>query len=321
MRRSQLLTTAALTLSAVTLGAGLVGNWRSLIEGVRYLKHMRTWQPEAVQPLRPDGPFGICHELVALTNAERYERLASWLRESGLEPEFFPVPDEPLPNVLVRFDRGGPYTVFAAHYDKSRETPTYQGASDNTAAVSVLLTVARHLSQNPPRRSIALLFTAAEERGMLGAKSFVADLGQQPWTVDGVVNIDMLGRGAIATRPSAPSGIYFWLPLLGTFVFDGRKLRRGRSYPLPDRGLIARLEQTTGLRLVRYDRFTAYSDSVLFQEAGLPTVSLSSDDMYYLDRVWDRDADRVELLDEHHLLLAQRLILDYAYQLTEPQAS
>jgi hypothetical protein len=307
------LKTAALALGA-TLGVSLIGNWRSLVEGVRYLRHMQTWQPDAVEPVRHDGLFGICHELVALTNIGRHERIVSFLRDAGLEPELYPVPDEPLPNILVRFDKGGPTTLFVAHYDLSRETPTYQGASDNTAAVSVLLAVARTLSQQPPRRSVALLFTSAEETGMLGAKAFVATLQQQPWQVDGVVNSDMLGRGAVATRPSAPSGIYFWLPGVGTLVFDGRKLRRGKPYPLPDHNLISRLEAAVGQQLVQYERFTANSDSVIFQRAGLPTVSLSSDDMYYLDRVWDRDADRVELLDERNLMAAYQLFLSYAQQ-------
>lgn len=307
------LKTAALALGA-TLGVSLIGNWRSLVEGIRYLRHLHTWQPDAVQPIRPDGPFGVCHELVGLSNAERCEHILSRLRDAGLEPESYPVPDEPLPNILVRFDQGGPYTLFVAHYDLSRETPTYQGASDNTAAVSVLLAVARTLSQQPPRRSIAILFTSAEETGMLGAKAFTATLKQENWQVDGVVNSDMLGRGAVATRPSAPSGIYFWLPGVGSLVYDGRKLQRGKPYPLPDDALISRLEAAAGQRLVQYKRFTANSDSVVFQASGLPTVSLSSDDMYYLDRVWDRDTDRVDLLDERNLTAACQLFLSYAQQ-------
>jgi hypothetical protein len=34
--------------------------------------------------------------------------------------------------------------------------------------------------------------------------------------------------------------------------------------------------------------------------------------MYYLDLVWERDADRLELLDELNLDLARRLVVDYA---------
>ena len=67
-----------------------------------------------------------------------------------------------------------------------------------------------------------------------------------------------------------------------------------------------------GQDLVIYRRFTARSDSNVFQEARLPSASLSSDDMYYLDLVWERDADRVELLDEDNLDLARRLVVDYA---------
>jgi hypothetical protein len=122
----------------------------------------------------------------------------------------------------------------------------------------------------------------------------------------------MLGRNRIATRPSALPGFYFWLPVVGEIVFDGRRIRRGTPYPVPDSGLVHRFKLLMNKDIVVYRRFTAYSDSNAFQAAGLPTVSLSSDNMYYLDLVWERDADRVEWLDERNLELARRLIVNYA---------
>jgi Zn-dependent M28 family amino/carboxypeptidase len=234
------------------------------------------------------------------------------LQEIGLEPLAIPVPDEPLPNLLVRFDKGNSYTLFVAHYDKSRETASYQGASDNTAAVSILLAAARDLATQPPARSVALLFTAAEERGLKGAHAFLAWAQAHDFPIAEVINLDMLGRNRIATRPSALPGFYFWLPFIGEIVFDGRRLRRGTPYPLPDQQLVCRFKHLMGKDIVIYRRFTAYSDSNAFQAAGLPTVSLSSDNMYYLDMVWERDADRVEWLDERNLELARRLLVSYA---------
>jgi hypothetical protein len=290
----------------------LLGNRRSLAEGLRYLRDMLTWRPEAVQPLAPNGPFGVCYQLVRGDNATRYRVVSETLQEIGLTPLAIPVPDEPLPNLLVRFDQGGPYTLFVAHYDKSRVTPSYQGASDNTAAVSVLLAAAWDLVIQPPARSVALLFTAAEERGLKGAHAFLAWAQANDVPIAEVMNLDMLGRNRIATRPSALPGFYFWLPLIGEIVFDGRRLRRGTPYPQPDQQMVCRFKDLMGKDLVVYQRFTAYSDSNAFQAAGLPTVSLSSDNMYYLDVVWERDADRVEWLDERNLELARRLIVGYA---------
>jgi hypothetical protein len=299
-------------LAGLALGVCLGRNWRSLREGLRYLCQWLAWDPGQVTPVAPDGDFGVCYELARLDNTARQALIADWLRELGLVPDLIPIPGETLPNLLVRFHARGPYSLFVTHYDKSRETASYQAASDNTAAVAVLLAAARDLAHSPPRRPLALLFTAAEERGLKGARAFMGWAAAQPWTVGEVINLDMLGRGRLASRPSALPGFYFWLPGLGELAFDGRKVRRGRAYPLPDARLVADLKAALGDELVSYRRFTARSDSNVFQEAGLPTVSLSSDNMYYLDRVWERDADRVDLLDEDHLNLARRLVVGYA---------
>src|SRR5262245_27480390 len=162
-----------LTILALPLIALVASNWMSLREGVRYLWQMLVWLPESREPIVPDGPFGICYDLVRASNDARYQIIIDTLEHLGLDTVASPVPNEPLPDVLVRLQQQGPYTLFVAHYDKSRETPTYQAASDNTAAVSVLLAVARDLAAQKSNCSVALLFTAAEERGLKGAKSFL----------------------------------------------------------------------------------------------------------------------------------------------------
>jgi len=300
------------TIWAVPLIALLVANWRSLREGLRYLWQMLMWQPEKRCAIVPGGPFGICYDLVRAGNAVRYQLIIDTLQRLGLDTVAIPVPNEPLPDVLVRLQQEGSYTLFIAHYDKSRETPTYQAASDNTAAVSVLLTVARELAAQKSNRAVALLFTAAEERGLKSAHSFLAWAKEHDLSIAEVVNLDMLGRGRLALRPCALPGFYFWLPVLGEMVYDGRRLRQGQSYQLPDAGLVRRLTALMRDEIVVYRRFTVYSDANVFQEAGIPTVTISSDNMYYLDLVWERDADRIELLDERNLRLACQLLVGFA---------
>jgi len=297
---------------AIALAILIAGNRRSLVEGVRYLRQMANWQPDPARHVAPEGPFGMCYELVQLGNADRLQRIVQRLRGLGLNPTLIPIPGEPQSNVLVRFRATGPYTLFVAHYDKSRETPTYQGASDNTAAVCVLLAAAAELAAEPPARPVGLLFTAAEERGLKGAEAFVRWARAQALEIAEVINFDMLGRDRLAIRPSALPGFYFWVPGVGELVYDGRRLTRGEPYPPPDPELVRRLKTLLGDELVLYERFTARSDSNVFQAAGFPTVSVSSDNMYYLDLVWDRDADRIEWLDENNLALALRLITEYA---------
>jgi len=70
-------------------------------------------------------PVAVALAVLAAAN------LAS-LRE-GLSATLIPVPGSP-PDVLVRLGPDGPVTLFATHYDKSRETPTYQGAETTATA-------------------------------------------------------------------------------------------------------------------------------------------------------------------------------------------
>jgi Zn-dependent M28 family amino/carboxypeptidase len=284
-------------------------NLHSLREGCHYLWHLCTWNPVSGQRIQPDGAFGMCYQLAACTNAQRCQLIRADLQALGLLVEQVPVPGEMLPNLFVRLGPDGPLLLLVAHYDKSRETPAYQAASDNTAAVVVLLAalhslVAGGTAINQP---IGVLFTSAEERGLLGAKAFVEHAQQQQIAIAAALNFDMLGRERLAIRPSALPGFYFELPLIGWFVYDGRHIRRGNAYPQPDTHLVAQIKRVAN-DLVVYQRFTAASDSNVFQDASIPTVSISSADMFYLDTIWERDSDRIELLDQRNLERARQMI-------------
>lgn len=296
----------------------IASNLQSLREGLAYLRQMRRWQPDDRAPLDPGGPYASCFALAREGNAGRYAFLRAALRAAGADPVEIPVPGDPLPNLWVRLGPPGPCLIFSAHYDKSREDASYEAASDNTAAVAVLLSAVVELAGAPVAAPVGFLFTAAEERGCLGARAFVAHAERERIAVAAAINLDMLGRGRIASRPSAMPGFYFRIPPLGQLVFDGRRVRRAGPYPPVSAALLQILRAQLGDDLVAYQRFTARSDSNIFQEAGIATVSLSSDDIFYLDRVWERDADRVDLLDQRHLDLARRLVLSIAGRQAPP---
>jgi hypothetical protein len=59
------------------------------------------------------------------------------------------------------------------------------------------------------------------------------------------------------------------------------------------------------------ERFTALSDSNVFQANGIDTVAISSSNVYYLQLAWDTYADQVQLLDERNLERAYELILAF----------
>lgn len=239
------------------------------------------------------------------------------LREIGLDPIAVPVPGHDLPSLFVPLAPTGPYVVIDAHYDKSRETPTYQGASDNTAAVAVLLAAASDLATLSPAPPVALLFSSGEEHGMLGARAFTAWAEAEGVAISSAVVFDTLGRGRLAARPTGWSGLRFWLPGMGWQVYDGRSVGEAGALEPPDAALLDGLRAAAGDDLVVMRRMAAYTNTQAFHEAAIPAVAITCSDVYYLDQVWERDADRVALLDEANLAMARRLIVGYTNRLAE----
>jgi len=302
--------TLAWTLLAL-VGIFLAVNIHSLVEGTLYLTQALVWKPHDVQPIQQKGPFAVGYELVGETNAERHETILDALEALGLRATLVPIPGHPLPNILVPLSPQGPYTLLVAHYDKSRETATYQGALDNTGSVALLLSLLTELSRNPPARPTAVLFSAYEEIGSVGAQAFLPWADDNGVLIDEVINLDMVGRDAVAARPSAWPGFYFWLPCIGDMCYDGAEIAQAPSYAQPDRQLLARLDAAFGPDLVRWRRITACGDGNVFQDAGYPTVTLSSSNANYLLLVWEQDSDRIELLDEGALTRARDGLIAY----------
>jgi Zn-dependent M28 family amino/carboxypeptidase len=223
-----------------------------------------------------------------------------------------PVPDSQLADLLVRFNSEGPYTVYSAHYDKLYDDVTYQGASDNTAAVSVLLAAAVQLQGEGYGGPAAFLFTGEEEKGLRGAIAFMSYVHATRLPVRENINFDNVGRGKLAIRPSVQiPGYSFTIPLYGDLTYDGRTLRPSPPHA-PANPRLTRALLGVQPDMVVYERFTATSDSNIFQANGIDTVAISGDDMRYLEETWHTYADRVELLDEQNLDRAYELIMRYA---------
>jgi len=293
------------------VGVLLAGNIHSLREGTLYLRQALCWKPHDVQPIQPQGPFGICYELVGESNAERHQTILDTLDQMGLGATRIPIRGHPLPSIFVPLSPQGPCTLLVAHYDKSRETPTYQGALDNTGSVALLISCLAELIQNPPTGPTAVLFSAYEEIGSVGARAFLPWARHNGVEISEVINLDMVGRESVAARPSAWPGFYFWLPMAGHLCYDGIEIAPAPNYAQPDRQLLSGLEASFGPDLVRWRRVTACGDGNVFQEAGYPTVTLSSSNAFYLLLVWERDSDRIELLDEPALARARDGLLQY----------
>lgn len=88
------------------------------------------------------------------------------------------------------------WIIINAHYDHLgvRRGRVYPGADDNASGVAMLLEVAKKLSQNRPRRSVAFLAFDLEEYLLWGSRWFVA---HPPMEIDSIkfcLTADMIGR-------------------------------------------------------------------------------------------------------------------------------
>jgi Zn-dependent M28 family amino/carboxypeptidase len=301
-----------LVLAIGVLGALILPNVRSLYEGIFfYLRDAAGYDPSAVVSIARAGRYASTYDLIALRNSERHDYILTRVKLANTLITQIPISNSQLPDIFVRFGTAGPYTIFSAHYDKLHDDPNYQGASDNTAAVSTLLASVTQLAESGDAGNRAFLFTGEEETGLRGAKAFYEFARANAIPIREVVNFDNLGRGKLAIRPSANiPGYIFTIPFLGDFAYDGRTLLPSPPYAPAN----TRLTQSLGRvqpDMVVYERFTAVSDSNVFQANGIDTVAISGDDMHYLELTWHTYADRVELLDERNLDRAYELVLQY----------
>ena len=300
-----------LFLVLIILAVFVLSNLHSLSEGiVYYVIPAVTYSPTLGQLVSRTGRFASVYDLVQLRNIDRRDHIVKHLDSPNISVTQIPIPDSETTDMFARFNSTGPYTIFCAHYDKYHDDANFQGASDNTSGVSVLLAAAQALASRGNAGDFAFLFTGEEETGLRGAAAFVDYARANHILIRDIVDFDSLGRDALAIRPSADQpGFFFALPFGVDIAFDGSAFQRGRAYPLAN----ARLTQSL-LRaqpdLVVLQRFTALSDSNVFQANGIDTVAISSSNMYYLQLTWDTYADRVELLDERNLEKAYELIME-----------
>ncbi len=92
--------------------------------------------------------------------------------------------------------------VVCGHYDHDGILPNgtfFPGADDNGSGTVAVLELARTFAQakkegNGPRRSILFIALAAEERGLLGSKYYVANPALPLHNTVACINIDMIGR-------------------------------------------------------------------------------------------------------------------------------
>jgi Zn-dependent M28 family amino/carboxypeptidase len=133
----------------------------------------------------------------------------------------------------------------------------YNGALDNASGVSGLLALARVFARYPQRRSIAFVFTGAEEWGLLGAEAFVCGGPIPRSRIVANLNVDDGTELFGMKRDVAPLGVE--LSTLGEVVtrVAGRRGLRVSPDPSPAEGFFFR------------------GDNFPFARVGIPTLSMA----------------------------------------------
>ncbi len=188
------------------------------------------------------------------------------------------------------------YVLLTAHYDHvgtgkngggayTAEDSIFNGARDNGMGTVALLSAAKALAKNPPKRSVIVMAVTGEEIGLLGSAYYannpVIDLDKTIFNLntDGagyndIKYIAILGFGRTGTDEQITKGV----EALGLEVF---------ADPAPEQGL--------------FDR----SDNVSFAKKGVPTLTFSpgftgftGDIMKYYHQV----SDEADAIDFNYLL-------------------
>ncbi len=88
------------------------------------------------------------------------------------------------------------YIVITAHYDHVgiQNGEIYNGADDNASGTAALFAIAEYFSKKMPEHSLIFVAFDAEEKGLQGARHFVANLPVAKESILLNLNMDMLSR-------------------------------------------------------------------------------------------------------------------------------
>jgi Peptidase family M28 len=177
------------------------------------------------------SPMALSRLLEGRSNAERQAAVASYLEARGVPFARHPFESSEGSgeNFTVELGSGRRVLLLIAHHDAVPGSP---GANDNAAAVGILLTLLERLAASvPPSLRVRLLFTAAEERGYLGARKYAR--GANLAELAGVLSLELCGIGDTLTIWD----VVDQTPFLGRVraAFEGMGLRRDESYHIAGR--------------------------------------------------------------------------------------
>lgn len=248
--------------------------FRSLAAATALLAAAPAFAQEATPQAgdRPDIAAGAA-QFVKPTNAERTQVLVGFLTTLGLTPEVQtfeggnrttgPMQGS---NVVVAVGQGDKDIVLTAHYDavKLRDGTLSQGIVDNVGAVMAMMEAAKTLDMalegQPVAHRFVFVFTDQEELGLLGAKAFLAAHGKD--RIAAVINADVAAYGQ-------------------TVMYGENNGEQSRFVLETLRSLCAE----RGFDCMAYPVYPP-SDDRAFSAAGVPVVSLGTQDAAGAHQMW-----------------------------------
>jgi len=134
------------------------------------------------------------------------------------------------------------YIVLSAHYDS---TSLSQGTYDNMSGSVGLLGVAEYFKDRPHRYGLRFVWCGSEERGLLGAKAYVADHEDELKNFALNINLDMIGCimgkfiACCTTEEALVSYINYMGQEYGMGVSTRQDVYSSDSTPFADKGVPA----------------------------------------------------------------------------------
>lgn len=200
--------------------------------------------------------------------------------------------------VLPGTDQAEKRIIVAAHYDsvnlratgdKAAEAPA-PGADDDGSGTSVVLELARVMSQYHFRKTIVFIAFAGEELGFVGSSRYASRAKANREQIEAVFNNDIVGANVVG---STPNDVTVTLSNIGGSDDDGggaggsgNRLRVYSPDPAdsPSRQIARRLKEAAQryvplleIELIsRADRYNRGGDQLPFQQNGFPAVRLTS---------------------------------------------
>ncbi|TYB74396.1 M20/M25/M40 family metallo-hydrolase [Bizionia saleffrena] len=101
------------------------------------------------------------------------------------------------------------FIIIGAHYDHIGEIAAVEGdviangANDNAAGTSAVMTLAKYFSTKKTKRSLLFVAFTAEEKGLLGSKHLANTLKENNFNLYAMFNLEMIGVPLINTEHQA----------------------------------------------------------------------------------------------------------------------